>query len=241
MKNAVKYLITAFILLCIAVYADDKEKSPSGDTTGKDQLTADDKTGDKTDQSDNDKLKGDAAVNDKQADLKLPDEFSKLLKLTGMTFVMPDGFAAAEVDVLKCEDVNYFYAIKHSKKKLEVRYVIIPYRQAVKTESKSIPGSDSTYRVSAYTIASNIAGNEANILKTVEFNPQDVMTEFRAEWGASTVIKPESGFGDGYKMVVITSLYRSGRGEAYIIFLFDNYKEVKKEYDEAFYSLVFTE
>jgi len=111
----------------------------------------------------------------------------------------------------------------------------------VKTETKVVPGSDSTYRVSAYSIAAGIAGYESNILKTVEFNSEDVKKEFHADWGTSSVMKPDSGFGDGYKFAVITSLYRSGRGEAYIIFLFDNYKEISKEYDEAFYSLMYAE
>lgn len=231
--------IIVVMLVCAAAYADDAGKSASGDNVKKDEIQNGDSSKKDREKS-GDNIKNDTA-GDTAAGAGLPAEFAKLLKLTGMSFTMPADFTAVEVDILKCQDVNYFHAIKHREKKLEVRYVIIPFRQPVKSETKIMPGSDSIYRISANTIAANIAGDESNILKTVEFKTEDVKNEFHADWGTTSVMKPDSGFGDGYKFAVITSLYRSGRGEAYIIFLFDNYKDISREYDEAFYTLMYIE
>lgn len=219
MKRSVKYITVFCIMSVMAVYGNDADRSSAGDSDKKEQLTV--------------------GSNVKQ--VKVPTEFYKLLKLTDMKFTMPADFQSVEVDIEKCEDVNYCHALKHRTKKLEVRYVIIPYRPAVKTEKKVMVGSDLTYRISSSTIISNIAGDDSNILKTVEFKPEDVKDDFNADWGASTVMNTESKFGEGYKLVVVTSLYRSKKGEAYIIFLFDNYRDIMKEYNDAFYSLMYLE
>jgi len=242
MKKLYRFAIAA-MLLSAALYAEVDDRGTGSGGVKKEEaggLPADEGVkgkGVSGDKSQEEKTPGE----DKFKNAPLPLEFTKLLKLSGMTFTMPDGFIPAEVDMDKCEDVNYFHAVRHPEKKIEVRYIIIPYRAAVRTEARVIPGSDSIYRFSASAIAVSIAGYESNILKTIEFNPEDVKEEFHADWGSSSVMNPESKFGEGYKLAVVTSLYRSGKGEAYIVFLFDNYRDVSKEYNAAFYSLMFSE
>lgn len=213
----VKYIIITCMLFCVAAYSEDKPGAPEGKK--------------------NDKRKSE----ERAKPVMVPTEFYKLLKLAHMKFRLPADFDSVEVDVEKCRDVNYCHALKHRTKKLEVRYVIIPYHSRLEKSEEVIEGSDVAYKISSSSIITAIAGNESNVIKTVEFRPADVKEEFNADWGASSVVRPESGFGSGYKLAVITSLYRDFRGEAYIIFLFDSYKDVTAEYNSAFYSLLYTQ
>lgn len=167
-------------------------------------------------------------------------EFNEKMKGLNLEFIMPAGFVPFTVDLKKCEDVKYYHAIKHKVKKLEVRYSMFPYEKAVNEKDHMKIGSDELYKMFTYTVIANIAGEDRNILKTLEFEKGSVRQEFNADWGFTCIVRPASEFGSGYKLALITSLYKSGSGYAYIIFLFDDFKDIQKEYLSAFYSFRFT-
>ncbi len=167
------------------------------------------------------------------------EEFNKELRAVRAVFTMPSDFVPVEIDLKKCEDVNYYYAIKHSKKKLEIRYSLYPYEKAVKEKDHVEIGSDAMYKEFTFTVLVNIAGEDKNILKSVEFDKAAVKQEFNADWGSTSIVKPGTGFGEGYKYVMITSLYKSGSGYVYVTFLFDDYKEIQGEFLLAFHSAWF--
>ncbi len=166
-------------------------------------------------------------------------EFNRQLESNGLIFVIPADFIPWEIDKNKCEDVNYYYAIKHKSKKLEIRYSAYPFIKAVKEPNHVELGSDGTYKMFTLTVLLNIAGDEKNLLGSAEFDRDAVKDEFNADWGSSYLVKPESNFGKGYKLAMIIALYKNGSGHGYSTFLFDDYKEVQPEIMAAFHSMKF--
>lgn len=166
-------------------------------------------------------------------------EFNRQLESNGLIFENPEDFTPWEIDKNKCGDVNYYYAIKHKSKKLEVRYSAFPFIKAVKEPNHVELGSNSTYKMFTLTVLLNMAGDEKNLLGSAEFDTEAVKDEFNADWGSSYLVKPESNFGKGYKLAMIIALYKSGSGYGYSTFLFDDYKEVQPEIMAAFHSMRF--
>lgn len=157
--------------------------------------------------------------------------FKKYLLASQMIYTPGEEFV--ETSVLTNRELLYQYALKHSSKKLEVRYAFFPYAM------DQYAANNAVYKEFARTIALNIAGNEKNILRQTEFSQRDVTTEFFADWGASILVKCKSGFGKGYKMAMIVALHKSNVADAYEIFLFDEMVEVMDVFTSQYYSIVF--
>lgn len=170
---------------------------------------------------------------------KVLEEFNRQLQANNLVFSMPADFIQVKIDPVKCEDVNYYYAVKHKNKKLEIRYSTFPYEKAIKEPGHVQIGSDDSYEVFTTVVIENIAGDERNIIESAQFDKDAVKAEFGADWGSTTLVKAGSGFGDGYKYAMIISLYKSGSGYAYITYLFDDVNEIMNEFNQAFYSLKF--
>jgi hypothetical protein len=169
------------------------------------------------------------------------EEFKKEMQSVGVEFKMPKEFLPVEFDPEKCEDVKYYYAIKHKIKKLEIRFSLYPYVKSVKEPNQVIIGSDNSYKAFTFVVLVNIAGEDKNILKSTEFFKDAVKKEFNADWGSSFMIKPESKFGKNYKTAMVVSLYKSGYGYIYVTYLFDDFKEIYPEFMASFHSIRFTD
>lgn len=150
------------------------------------------------------------------------EEFKKQLKGVGLEFIIPFNFEPTPV--IDNEDVLYYYAVKHKKEKIEIRYSIFPYVKGVKEPDNVIVGSDNYHKDFTYSIVANIAGDDKNI-ETFKYIDEDVVKKsFKADVGYLAVVKPESGFGKGFKKAMIVGLYKSGFGFSYHTILYNEDK-----------------
>lgn len=172
---------------------------------------------------------------------RLPEVFSRKLQANSLVFKMPADFAPVKIDPEKTLIVNYFYALKHKKKKLEIRYTTYPFEKPSDEPDRKRAGSDKIYKILSYTVAANIAVEEGNILQSVILDSDAVKADFGADWGSTSLLKPGSKFGEGYQRVMVIFLYKSGSGYACISYLFDDSDDIKSEIGGAFYSLRFKE
>lgn len=170
---------------------------------------------------------------------KILAEFNRAMKTIGVTFKKPAQFNPVPLIMEAREDVDYLYAIKHKKKKLEIRYSLFPYINQKNESGKTIASSDDTYKLFTYTVLLNIAGDEDKILRAGEFDKDAVKEEFNADWGSSNLVEAGNPFGDGYKYAMIVALFKSGSGHIYITYLFDDYKDIHEEFLSAFHSISF--
>jgi hypothetical protein len=175
-------------------------------------------------------------------------DFQKLCEMADMTFSIPDGFKPAKVK--KNPDVLYQYAVKHSSKKVEIRYSIFSLKDEVKeyneylkhknnkTKIMVLTDPNEGYELFAATVVMNISQSEKTKGIT-EFKPEAVKHDFNADWGTSFYIDNNSQYGKGYKYSCVVAIHKHNSANAFIVYLFDDGKEIKDEMLSSFYNLKF--
>ncbi len=170
-----------------------------------------------------------------------PLNFKEFADKQKLSFVMPKDFRT--VPVVFNHDVRYDFAIRHVKKKLEIRYAIFSLTKQIDAYKKSLKDpktvmTDPNKRYTSFTWAAcmNISGGKP--FKAVRaFKPADVRKEFNANWGATILIESKSEFARGYRYVLVVTLHRDSVADAFIFYLFDDIKKINKEMTKAFYAL----
>lgn len=167
------------------------------------------------------------------------EEFNSKLDSIGLEFKMPSDFVPVALYESKREDVDYFYAIRHKTKKVEIRYSIFPYKKSIKEPNHVEIGSDGSYEMLSYTVAVNIAGDDKNITKSGPMKEGFAESNFNADWGYIAFINPDSAFGEGYKKVIVIGLYKKEFGHSYHTILYDDSKVLDEVFQPALYSVIF--
>jgi hypothetical protein len=174
---------------------------------------------------------------------QVKNDFQPMLAESKMKFAQPADFDP--VPVKPNRHVLYQYALKHRAKKLEIRYSLWPlekrlaeFRKTPKESGTVMLDPNTAYQTFTTALAMNIAGN-GRLLSKAEFKPENAAREFNAGWGSSTFVECGSGFGEGYRYAIIVALHKDDAADAYIIYLFDDGKEVQQEMMAAFYALKF--
>ncbi len=174
----------------------------------------------------------------------LPDTFKELLFLGNLTFEPSAGFK--EVGVIENIQMNYEYAIKHTKNKFEIRYAIRPLgelmREYEKFEKNKKPGEiqispNKLYTTLLQVTALNISGGQE--AKITEFNPEAVKTEFNADWGGTTFVKVGKEFGQNYTYCMIVAIHKDNFADAYYFYLSDKTEGFSELMNPAFHSMKF--
>ena len=173
--------------------------------------------------------------------------FQQICEKTDMTFTIPDGFMP--VKVKKNPDVLYQYAVKHKSKKVEIRYSIFSLKDEVKEYNEYLKHKNDKanikmvltdpnkgYELFAATVVMNISQSE-NTKGITEFKPEAVKHDFNADWGTSFYIENNSEYGKGYKYSCVVAIHKHNIANAFIVYLFDDGKEIKDEMLSSFYNL----
>jgi len=174
----------------------------------------------------------------------LPKTFTELLDRANLVFTKPDGFE--ETKIIKNRQMNYEYALKHPKKKFEVRYAIRPLDNLLsdyeEKEKNKNTGDINIHPNKLYSsllqaTALNISGGQ--FTEVTEFDKQAVKNEFNADWGASTFVQVGKEFGQDYKYCMMVAIHKDNLGDAYFFYLSDTREDFDKLMSPAFYSLKF--
>ena len=174
------------------------------------------------------------------------NNFLKLCNYSDMTYSIPEGFKPVEVK--QNPDLTYQYAVKHKNKKLEIRYSIFPLKEQVKAYNEYLNNSSKKkivlmdpnmdHELVAITNVMNISRSE----KTEEINtckPDIVKHDFNADWGSSYYIENNSEYGKDYKYSLVVALHKKDIANAFVVYLFDDDKDISNEMLSSFNNLKF--
>jgi len=156
-----------------------------------------------------------------------------------MTFTMPEGFK--EVPVIENGDVIYNYAIAHKEKKLEIRYMIEPLKDALTDKNSPAAYENAGYDSTLMTICLNITGGQLCNLQ--QFYHDDVMAEFNGDDGYTTFAPLNSEFGKGFETSNFFVIHKNNTANAYIFFMQDDPRPLLDliTRDDVFHALKFIE
>jgi hypothetical protein len=171
-------------------------------------------------------------------------DFKSLLIETGLNVTIPEGFI--ESKIIDNDDMGYEYAIKYPDRDFELRYSIRPIRykqyanDTVQNEMESQRGFRNTkYVTILHTIILNITGGVDYAVQA--FDPQAVKNEFNANWGATTFVELNSGFGKGFKYCMIVTIHKKDVADAYYFYLSNTKEKFSENMEPLFHTLKFDE
>lgn len=164
-------------------------------------------------------------------EINLPPSFQAKLDAVQLQFVEPqdDEFRGVRID--STHTMPYDYAYKVKKKKLEIRYYILPFKNP-DSPFNSIP------QMHLMRYLTNIATNEESAMTAVHsISDSELIDAYAADWGIIATFPPKISF-SSYPHCKLLSLYKTDRGMAFVYFLF---KDPNLDIEPLMYTLQFKE
>jgi hypothetical protein len=148
-----------------------------------------------------------------QIDLSFP--FEKRLEAAGLTFVTPLDAAYKDIPVRGDDRINYHFSIFSKKEKMEIRYIVDPYKATDMTAD--LP------HIKATQLVMHLAKNDEEAAPITGFRLSDAFVDqnYNADWGREFFFQPKASvsFRQHCKLIAI---YKEGKGTAFLLFFFDD-------------------
>lgn len=168
----------------------------------------------------------------------VPDPFQTLLTEAELTFIAPQDFQALPpaANVL----LPYEHAIRSTDGKLEVRYAIRPLGR-VKIDyndpHNSAPEPNHLFNMLFVSLAEQMARGGDSPRR--EYSNEQAQKLFNADWAAAAVFDVSQQLSSDYAQGLLVALHKNDKADAYMIFLFNSYPDVKERIDKTLPSLQF--
>ena len=166
--------------------------------------------------------------------------FDNLLKETSIEFKKPDNFKIIPIQVN--ELFLYEYAIRENKGKLEIRYAIRPIARMkidYKDPHNAAPEPNHLFPLLFDNAIQRIAQDGHN--PRMEYSPQQSKEKFNSDWASASAFDVKPEFSDSYKQGLLLAMHKSTKADAYAIFLFNDYHQVKELIDQNLTNLKFSQ
>lgn len=156
------------------------------------------------------------------------EPFQQKLNQTGLFFMEPvEGKYKA---LRKPSDLyqDYDYAIRSRREKMEIRYLIEPWR-----ENNPLSGVP---HVRASRLVMHLATNQGEgMIIGQNIGQETLLDDFNADWGKVFYFEPKDAFSLNRECKLLV-LHKAGLGTAYVFFLYD---KITVELDKRFLALQF--
>lgn len=164
--------------------------------------------------------------------------FDDLLNEGSLKFVPPEGFT--ELQPQANPVMFYERALRRPDAKLEIRYAVRPIARAqVEYEDphNAAPDPNHLYAMLFRTMLDALADGGDVPLR--EYSTDEAKDKFNADWAAAAVFDVADDFGTDMDQGLLIAMHKEQRADAYVIFLYDDYAQVKSSITEHLTSLHF--
>ena len=155
-----------------------------------------------------------------------------------MSFTSPEGFGAVEVRANPL--FPYEHALRNQAETLEIRYAIRPLsRLEIDYDDPhgSAPDPNHIFPLMFQSLVTRLSHGGHS---PTRIYPHDQATEkFQAHWAAASVFDVRREFSDRYQQALLIAMHKNHIADAYAIFLFDDYDQVKDEVNRVLEALAF--
>ncbi len=165
------------------------------------------------------------------AQVALPKEMSKKMERMGLNIAVPAEKTFKHKRIRLNDYMIADYIIRLRKKKVEIQYKFIP-----ETAASFVPP-----HVQYFNLLNSLASNdpETSLIAVHNITQYALSSNYHADWGSIAYFEPKISF-SSYRYAKLVSLYKSGKGMVYMLFLFNkpeadndlNYFEAK--FDQEF-------
>lgn len=165
--------------------------------------------------------------------------FQKLLGESQLEFAAPSGFQA--LTPMANPLLPYEHAIRTEDGKLEVRYAIRPLSRVKIDYSdphNSAPEPNHLFNMLFASLAEQLASGGDSPRR--EYSSEQAKELFNADWAAAAVFDVSQQFSQDYSQGLLVAIHKNGRADAYMIYLFNTYPEVKQRIHTTLSTLRFS-
>lgn len=161
-----------------------------------------------------------------------------------MEFSEPEGLDPRSA--VKNNQMNWDITYSDGSGSSEIRYAIQPLGKLIeryeefeksKQEGNAMIHPNTIHFSALQATVLSIAGGRLPELE--EFDSQAVKSEFNADWGATTLIRPTGRFAQEFSLCRIIALHKDDYADAYILFMANNENDLQKLMAKNFYQLLF--
>ena len=168
------------------------------------------------------------------------NDFSNLLAESELVFSKPENYE--ELPPGANDVLNYEKAIRSPDQQLEIRFAIRPInRMTIDYEDPhgAVPDPNHIFPLVFESLISRLS--QGRYSPSREYSSEDAKKYFNADWAAVAVFDASPEFKTNFKQGFALALHKSRVSDAYIVFLYNNYSEVKPLIDQAMTSLTYRE
>ncbi len=173
-----------------------------------------------------------AATSNGQAD------FGQLLAESGLEFSMPAGFE--EIPLTPNSLLQHERAIRSKVGNLEVRYVIRPIGRveiAYDDPHSAAPQPNDLFAMLFDTLTIRLSGG--GHAPDNRYPPEQARDLFNAHWASASVFDVVPELTRDFSQALLVAIHKNDLADAYVIYLFDDYEQVKGLIKSAMSSLGF--
>lgn len=152
--------------------------------------------------------------------------FEDLLIEASLEFTAPEQYGDVQPEANSV--MLYERALRRQDKALEIRYAIRPIARArVEYEDphNAAPDPDHIFAMMFRTLVDSLAAGGNTPVG--EFSTDQARAQFNADWAAAAVFDVAESFSRDFRQGLLIAMHKNGQADAYMIFLFDDYAQVK--------------
>ena len=156
--------------------------------------------------------------------------FQTLLEEAGLILETPQELAPT--DVPETPLYSFERAYRHKKKPLEIRYAVRPIARIAidyNDPHSSAPKPDHVFPMVFQALIGQLS--KRGHMPTREYGLQAAKKLFNADWAAAAIFDADPELNTNYSTALLIAIHKSHKGDAYMLFLFDDANEVKPEID----------
>ena len=167
----------------------------------------------------------------------VPASFQQLVAGVGLVYTKPAGFDDTPVRL------NQLWAYEHAVRHgggMEIRYMVRPIARmeiAYDDPHSNAPDPNHIFPMMFQTLIGLLSDGKHTPSREY---PQDQASNlFNAEWAAAALFDVDKRFNTEHKLALMIALHKTGLADAYVLYLFDDYKSAKPLIDASMGTLKF--
>ena len=169
----------------------------------------------------------------------LSGPFQERLGEAGLTFTAPQGFKS--LPPVANPLLPYEHAIRSRDGKLEVRYAIRPLGRVKIDYSdphNSAPEPNHLFNMLFASLAEQLSSGGDTPRR--EYTGVQAQELFNADWAAAAVFDVSQQLSQDYPQGLLVAIHKNGKADAYMVYLFSSYPDVKQRIHTTLSSLQFS-
>jgi hypothetical protein len=164
----------------------------------------------------------------------------QLMEESGATLQVSE--AMVEVPVQANEIFSYQRGYRSDDKLLELRVALRPLQRLqieYQDPHNAAPEANHIFPLIFDSLVGQLA--RSGRMPSREYSTEEAKQKFNADWAAAAVFDIEPEFSSDYQQALLLALHRNNRADAYLVFLFDDYDQVKQTLRQNLAALRFSE